>query len=179
MSELTERDRALLRQVFMWAHKAGWRPKGGERWIRETAGVQVEVRVRDWRKAPAWYVCVRYGGPDFDPQTFVRNVRGVQGVLDILAAVNVLPDRFSSAYAAGHRDGGDEVSADAIERGTEAQLDLVYSKFWQADAHRMLADLIEARPGTPPLAEHPYDRGEQIAQLCIVMAQFLEVDHDF
>lgn len=172
---MTREDLALLHRVLTWALRNGWQPV--RRGWTKTFGDNVITVVH--RIDGAASIKVFRGTPDHSELLKVTNLRSIVRAVDVLSAAGWLPQRFSSAYAAGYREGGDEVSAMAIENSVEAQLDLIYSKFWLADAHRQLADLIEARPGTPPLAEHPFERREQVAQLCMVVAEFLGVDHDF
>lgn len=99
MSVIASDDRRLLAEVSKWAHANGWTNGGwrgymnGRYWHEATVMVRPNETGFDvWRVNQAGAVA---GRPDEYPATSVREA------VDLLVALRILPDRFSSAFYAG------------------------------------------------------------------------------
>lgn len=110
---MTPAERALLRELFRWARKSGivnvgWRGAPVWRYRWNTKGTYAVSHQRGLRG-----VAVAIGGPHVD-----YRCETITQAVDILAALDVIPSRYSSAYRAGWYAGHD-ATTNAYERGVD------------------------------------------------------------
>lgn len=174
-------ERQLLRDVLTWARANGWRrvepyPSSWPEWtnFQQDSGPNVCLYKpefgEDYDEIRAYFF-----GPD------VRHVSwrptSIREAVDVLAALGVLPVAFSTAYSVGHEDGGNEISADAVERGVEVQMDMLLDRLGEDDQRRTLGDLIERDPHGPALSTVPYMRRLELDAICDAVTEILGVDN--
>jgi hypothetical protein len=100
----TGADRRLLADVHRWARTNGWTPADWRGRQNAPTEDQATIAVRTneagfqvWRKTT--------DAPHFTGQPTDYPADSVRQAVDLLAALNILPAQFSSAYQAGWHDG--------------------------------------------------------------------------
>ena len=102
---MTAAERRLLLALFRWARAAGARnigPRGSHLWKgRDASDMSVVGWGREWPEE----IDVAKGG---DPIR-THHADSVAEAVDILAALDVIPKRFSTAYLAGWEAGREDI----------------------------------------------------------------------
>ena len=95
----TAEDRKLLAEVSKWARAYGWVVLRDTGWQNPSRIIQV-----DWDERGVW-IARRNGTDRMWPAAQLYPATSVRQAVDMLAAIGILPPRFSSAYKAGWHDG--------------------------------------------------------------------------
>jgi hypothetical protein len=173
-------ERALLRDVIAWARANVWRYDGTgseKTWERDSGGRYVVVGVE---------LCHHEACVDFSLRVIDNGVETMTGAddvrraVDILAALGVLPAEFSSAYAAGVREGLDTAESltdDAIEERAGLELDALLARLDNDDTRRALGDWYDDILVDPPILpdEPPYGRRIRLEAIVEGVSEILGV----
>lgn len=156
---LSTEDFRILREALTWGYANRWTVEhsdgsdGGVTWQHERTSVHVT------RPGRHEYTVTVDGVLDMEP-------RSAREVVDVLAAVGVLPSDMSSAY----REGVDNVTEISIMHAVDAKVDAMWDAFQLAHVQHAIVD----RLAHLLKAESPFDLRHAAKEITTVVADVLE-----